>query len=546
MDLKMQSIHMNRVKCKEAFQLRIDDDVNVPDHKPDIRAVVWKSGTVRINEKKLSGEKLFLKGALMYHVLYLSEDKERPAESVRGELPFEESVELPESCAGDSIGVKTELEELQIGMIHSRKLSVRAEIGILATAEELHDVRAAVGTVQQGSEMTGTRSTLFTEAQTESRNTDPVCGQKVHSRTRSIPITSITVNKKDTARLREELFLPSGKESVEELLFWELELCNAEAKPREEAIEVRGDLSMFALWKSERAEGEPEYFEATLPFKTEFEISGCREGMIDDVAFRLTNENVTIKSDEDGEDRLFVAEGVLEAEIKLYEESELEILSDLYAEDSYMTPVTAEEEYEDLLMKNDSRLRLSESVALPAGLPDILQVCRGRAELKPDVCVRDGEALKLSGTVEVGLLYITGEDERPLMAFHTSIPFEHRIEIRGLTENSTYDIQCHVADTSFGTVRSREAELKAELSFSVLATEKRRERVITGVSCEEFSEDRLENLPSIIGYTVKQGEELWDIAKRFLISEEEILRIGEHGAQIKEGDQLLIVKSVSA
>lgn len=89
MDLKMRSIHMNKVKCRETFQLTIDDDVNVPDNKPDVRMVVWKNATVKVGEKKTSGEKLYLKGVLAYHVLYLSEDKERMLQSVRGELPFE-------------------------------------------------------------------------------------------------------------------------------------------------------------------------------------------------------------------------------------------------------------------------------------------------------------------------------------------------------------------------------------------------------------------------------------------------------------------------
>lgn len=546
MDLKMQSIHMNRVKCRETFQLRIDDDVNVPDQKPDVRMIVWKNGTVRLSEKKMSGERLYLKGAFVYHVLYLSDDKDRMVQSVRGEIPFDESVELTEGCAGASVSVKTEVEGLQIGMIHSRKLSVRAEIGILAQTEELHDVRAAVGTNAAGLQTPDGAMALMGERNADTLALTPSCGQKIHTRSRRILFTSIAANKKDTARLREEMFLPSGKESVGELLFWELDLLHAEAKPREEAVEVRGELSMLGIWKSEREEGEPEYLEAILPFKTEFEISGCREGMIEDVLFHLTNESVSIKSDEDGENRLFVAEGVLEAEMKLYEEGEAEILSDLYAQDSRLTPVYAEEEYETLLMKNDSRMRLAEHLALPEGLPDILQICRGKAELRPDVCVRDGEALRMSGTVEAGILYISGEDERPLAAYHTSIPFEHRIELRGLSENSTYDIQCQVVDTSFGTVRNREAELKAELAFSVIATDKCRERVITGVTCEEFEEDWLEKLPSMIGYTVKPGEELWDIAKKFFVAEEEILRPGEHGTQLREGEQLLIVKPVPA
>ena len=164
MEIKMQSIHMNRVKCRNALRLTVDDDVNVPDNKPDVRTVIWKSGTVRLNEKNLSGGRLHLKGTLSYRVLYLSEEGEKPVQSIRGELFFDESVELPEACAGDNITVRTEIEELGIGVIHSRKLAIRAVLGIMVQAEELHDVRAAVSLQDAVS---------------------------VHTKTGSIPVTSI-------------------------------------------------------------------------------------------------------------------------------------------------------------------------------------------------------------------------------------------------------------------------------------------------------------------------------------------------------------------
>ncbi|MGN1084872.1 MAG: DUF3794 domain-containing protein [Lachnospiraceae bacterium] len=361
MEIKLQSIHMNRVKCRNALRLTVDDDVNVPDNKPDVRAVIWETGTVRLNEKKLSGGRLYLKGTLTYHVLYLSDEETKPVQSVRGELPFDESLELPEACAGDTISVRAEAEELEIGMIHSRKLAVRALLGIMVQAEELHDVRAAVEMEE---------------------------APAVHTKTRVIPVTSIVADKKDTARLREEIFLPSGKDGIAELLFWELELRNAEARAREEVLEAKGELSLFLLWQSDREEGELECYEAMLPFKTEFEISGCREGLIDDVVFRITNETVSVKADEDGEERLLEAEAVLEAEMKLYEEGEMELLSDLYATDCNLQPVYRTEEYENLLLKNDSRLRLSERLPLAEGMPGILQICRGSAEIKPDICTR--------------------------------------------------------------------------------------------------------------------------------------------------------------
>ena len=37
-------------------------------------------------------------------------------------------------------------------------------------------------------------------------------------------------------------------------------------------------------------------------------------------------------------------------------------------------PVVQEEEYENLLLKNDSRMRISERMSLPEGMPEIMQI----------------------------------------------------------------------------------------------------------------------------------------------------------------------------
>jgi len=69
MEIIKQSIHMNRVKCRNALRVTVDDDVNVPDNKPDVGTIVWKGASVRLNEKKSSGTRLFLEGSLLYRVL---------------------------------------------------------------------------------------------------------------------------------------------------------------------------------------------------------------------------------------------------------------------------------------------------------------------------------------------------------------------------------------------------------------------------------------------------------------------------------------------
>ena len=122
------------------------------------------------------------------------------------------------------------------------------------------------------------------------------------------------------------------------------------------------------------------------------------------------------------------------------------------------------------------------------------------------------------------------------------LPFSHRIEVRGLTPESTYDVRCHVAESSFGMMRGGEAEMKAELAFCVLAMENRKEEMIVDTKREEFEPERMEEMPSMVGYTVKREEKLWDIAKRYCSAPEDIIRVTERNGEVREGDILLIVK----
>ena len=59
----------------------------------------------------------------------------------------------------------------------------------------------------------------------------------------------------------------------------------------------------------------------------------------------------------------------------------------------------------------------------------------------------------------------------------------------------------------------------------------------------EMDEKEAENAPGIVGYIVKEGDDLWNLAKRYHTTEEGIQEVNEmDGRQIKAGDRILIFK----
>ena len=139
MDLIKKNIHMNRDKCKSSMSLTLDNDINVPDIKPDISYIIREQGEIKMEEAKVSGGKALLSGSLYVNILYVTNDFGEKLEHMSGKIDFNEVVSMPDVCDGDNVYVKTELEDITTRLINSRKISVNAILKMNVSADELFD-----------------------------------------------------------------------------------------------------------------------------------------------------------------------------------------------------------------------------------------------------------------------------------------------------------------------------------------------------------------------------------------------------------------------
>ena len=67
--------------------------------------------------------------------------------------------------------------------------------------------------------------------------------------------------------------------------------------------------------------------------------------------------------------------------------------------------------------------------------------------------------------------------------------------------------------------------------------------MICDVQMLPLSMEEIEKRPSIIGYIVKQGDDLWSLAKRYSTSVETLKEVNDlDDEKLKAGDRLLIFK----
>lgn len=519
MELVKKNIHMNKLKCRSNVQLTLDDDFNVPDVKPDIEKIIREQGTIRIDEIKAMNGKLMVKGFLDFNILYISSGDQRPVHNITGEIPFDEIVNMDEACQDDNINVKWELEDLNTSLINSRKISVKAIVSFLFAVEEMYEEETAI--MVEGDD-------------------------SVQYRNKKMGITQVAVNKKDTYRIKDEIVLPSNRPNIYEILYSDLKLSNLDMRLLDGNINIKGELELFVLYSGEEDNGAIQYFENEVPFGGNIECSGCNEEMISDIRVCIQSKDLEIKPDSDGEERIIDLEAVLGLDIKIYEDQELEVLSDVYSTSQEIRPIRKEAGYENLLIKNNNKSRVSDRIKIKENEPGILQICSSTGEIKIDEMEAVEDGINVDGVIEVQILYITNDDERPINSIKGIVPFNQLVEVKEINKNCLYDIKPGVEQISVIMLDSNEIEVKVNIELNTIVFRQSTEMIITGLESEALDLEKIQEMPSIIGYAVKPFDSLWEIAKKYYTTVESIKEINSlEKEDVTPGDKLLIIKEIN-
>ena len=516
MELRKESVQMLQIKSRAASQVTFDTDYNVPDAKPDVGRLIQSKGDISMDEVRLSEGKAFISGNLNVDILYVGEENQKVS-SLGAKLSFDETLNLEGIASGDKMCLKWEIEDLSVHMIHSRKLNIKAIVTFYAVVDEMAGIQLPVEISEEG----------------------------ISVKRKKVRLMSLMVHKKDTMRIKDEVTLVSNKPNIEQLLWYTIDVRGMDLRPEDNVVRARGELSVFVLYSGEDEENPLQWAEYVLPFNTEVECTGCMGEMIPNIGFSVMHQSIEVKPDSDGEERVMSVDTVLELDMKLYREEEHDLILDVYSPLKECIPQGKELCLKSRLVRNDSKCRVSDRIELKESQGKILQIChsQGRVKVEKTKIVENG--IQADGIVFMKILYITGNDEMPFYSVDGMIPFSHIIEANGINEDSIFFLQADLEQLSTSMIDSNEIEVKAVISLNVLVLQCENRMIISKVEERPLDMEKIQAMPGITVYVVKNGDSMWDIAKRFYTTVEEICELNElEEDRVVPGMPLLLVKKV--
>ena len=515
MELEKRLIHKNKAPITSYAQMVTEEDYNLPEYKPDIMSIIKSKGNVFVDEVMPEEDHVSLQGRLTFEILYQGEGGKSTVDCIKGSMPFHERVSVEGVTQGDSVIVSTNVEDMGVVVINSRKLSLRglAEVHISVVGAEEIELPVV--------------STFPPEYQV---------------RQEEKTILKLLEQKRDRMRMKQEISLPKEKENVESLLWQDVHLEQVNMRQNGDGIELSAMMCLFALYRSEQEEFT--WYETSIPVTDRItcEIPGT------DGFYRIkmisTQTSLEAREDLDGEMRNLVAECFVELEITVWQEEKIELLQDAYCMTGELQIHRHKEETWQMAMKNEAQLSFETTQQLP-GTKEALYLCNGQADVRLQEVTSVAGSIAVSGVCYVEVLYLTTEESMPLACAKFTVPFQGEIEAGGIMEGDYIDVDASLHRLQCSLVDSANILCRGKVALQLVAFHKEEMQVPDDLIEEPLDLEALQKQPGMIGYVVKDADDLWDIAKKFHTTKQELMETNQLMAEeITAGQKLLVMKHI--
>lgn len=516
MDLKQQLIHRKYKKCEAENQITIGDDYSVPEGKPDIASILQKKADLLVEEVHTEKGKIRLRGNLKVQILYLAQRSEETADCLNVQIPFDEVLYMENASSGDNLKIDWCMEELRVSLVHPGKISIRA---LISLEGEIH----------------ASLSHLISEGVEEEAG--------VQLQRASMTVAEPVLERKDSFRIRDEISLPANKPNVQKVLWRDLQLRNLDIRNEEGHLAIKGEVLLLLIYEGEEG-GSVQWFEQTIPVQGTLEMTGLTGEMFGLWEKEVSHQEIEVKPDYDGELRSISMEMVLEIHGCAFEERTFQVLTDVYSTREQLKLQREPVAYERLRICSEAKHRLSTKEQLEDEAA-VLQIMGHHAQLKNKRATRQETGILCEGIMEVQVLYVTAEDEKPFGTAVLSVPYSQVMEIPGMLDTDSWRVCESIDQLSLSMADSHSVEIRGVLMFGACVMQQCGIDNIVGITGEAYSSEEYQKMPGMKIHFVQNGETLWNIAKMNRTTMGEIMKLNDLTAQeVMTGQKLLLVKNM--
>jgi hypothetical protein len=566
----MEYYKISRVKAAINEQFVVENDIIVPDYKPDVASILVADGDACGLAATVTSGNVTVSGRILYKILYRADGAGEKLKSMNVWADFNQSFESPDCLYGMIPHLTCGVIHVEHNIINSRKISLRAIIKCSGPIKEESDCGLVCGVAD---------------------------APDLQYRTDYGSISVLRAGEEITLNFSEAYELPTGKPSILEILRYDLHINEREHTITGNELKWKGVKNALILYTGDDTETKTEKLEFEHAFDRVVRLDGvgkvngvgvsagvgvCVGDRVDvtgkiggmgkadgcsdcEVLYTVESHNMETATDDDGELRVIKWGLDLKVSVEAYQDKDVEYISDAFSPKNRFVYECAQVELENTVAEVNENMSIRERLELEDGYSGIALVYN----VICDPEITEYEIMKnkidISGVAHCKMIY---QDEKSeIVSYAQSVPFRHIAEAAGAdcsggdavsgAYGSGGDADCGVAVSqmscnisarteycSFTPISAREIEIRPMIKLTGRVTRKTKLQVIGNPSDFVEASGVGKMNPSLVIYITQPGDTLWGIAKKYFTTVSEITKINEiTDADILAGShQILIPK----
>ena len=258
-ELSKENICINKLIAEKKELVIVEEDMIVPDTKPDILNTINVSGNVCVFKKEVIQDKVKIEGNVNTYVMYLPDSKEDNVRALNCTMDFSQNISVPGAKEGMILVTKCEIKDIECKVINGRKISLKAnlEIFVKLYANEDIEIINSVKNVQD-----------------------------IQTLNKEFQVNSLIGNGKTTIYAKDTLNIDQQDE-LAEILSADIKLCNKDLKLSYNKVLTKAEAKVKITYLTE--DNKVKSIEGTIPAVGFIDIQNISEDNICEVHYEVKN-----------------------------------------------------------------------------------------------------------------------------------------------------------------------------------------------------------------------------------------------------------------
>lgn len=507
-ELIREAFKVEELMGNEEIQVLVETELYLTGGKPDIEKLLWIKGKVEILNTKIIKDKLLVNGLTKFNLVYQGGDEEDNFHTVDTTKDFKEEIIIEGINEGMSSRVKSNIEFIEYEL-EENKVSLRAVINLIGVVEEIKNME------------------ILKEIHGK---------PELQTLTQQIEYKEVYGRESSYIEVIDSIKVDMDKPSIEKVLKFSVVAREIESMVVEDRIILSGDATVNMIYYGE---GQISSLKETIPFSHFIEIPGAKREGKKYVELEVIDGRYEVLEDELGESKVLEIDIKILASGKAFEEKFKDLTVDAY---STKEKIVLKREMITIVENLDEAWN-KELVTIDIEDIDTKEVYDIEAIANIlDKRYSDGEVI-IEGIISLDIYYLDRISDEPKW-YKGEFPYKSHIKVDPLEGDFQLELD-HKLDYINYDLRKDGIDILCNVEQHLTINKPHtlygiKEIVETGEIINK------KDKPSIIIYIVQRGDMLWDIAKRYNTTIEEILLSNKilNGDDVKVGDKIIIEKKV--